>query len=117
MKKVLVLDDDESILEVIKLVLEQKGYNVDTSSSVRNILDKIKKYSPDLILMDNSMPSFDAGKFMRLIRKEKEMKDIPVILVSATNGLEKKAKKLKTNDFIEKPFDMKYFLSVIAKHI
>ncbi len=117
MKKILVCDDDESILDVIKLVLEGKGYSVNTSSNARNILDKIKDYSPDLILLDNSMPFFDASKFMKLLRKEKMMKDIPIILVSAMNGLEKKAKRLRADDFIEKPFDMKYFLSIIAKHI
>lgn len=117
MKKVLVFDDDESILDVIKIVLEDNSYNVATSSSGKNFLEKIKKYSPNLILLDISMPILEGQEMMKLIKKEKDLLTIPIILVSAINGLEKKAKKLGANGFINKPFDMNLLLEKVRRYI
>ena len=114
MKKILVCDDDESILDVVKIVLKNNNYDVRTESLGKKFLKAVREYSPDLILLDNSMPAFDSKKTIKLIKR---LKDIPIILISATNGLEKRAKELQADDFIEKPFDMGDFLKIIKKHI
>lgn len=117
MKKVLVLDDDEAILDVIQIVLKNANYDVAAYSSGKNILEKVKTYFPNLILLDNSMPDLESEKFVKSLRKDGEFKNIPIILVSASVNLEKRAKKLGVEDFIDKPFDMNDFLRTIGKHI
>lgn len=117
MKKILVCDDDESILDAVKIVLRNNNYNVNTISSGKKILKAVKNYSPDLILLDNSMPALDTRKLIKLIKKEKRLKDIPVIMFSAFNNLATKALDLGVDGFIEKPFDMGDFLKIIEKHI
>lgn len=114
MKKILVCDDDESILDAVKIVLRNNNYNVSTVSSGKKILKAVKNYSPDLILLDNSMPAFDCKKTIKSIRKSKK---IPIIMFSAFNNLEKRTKDLGVDGFIEKPFDMGDFLKIIEKHI
>lgn len=111
MKKVLVCDDDEAILDVIKIVLEGENYIVETVSSAKNIFEKIKKSSPDLILLDHMMPNLEAKKTISLLKKERN--DMPIILVSAIDRLEKRAAKLQVADFLEKPFEMKDLLEKV----
>lgn len=114
MKKVLVCDDDEAILDVIKIVLE-KDYEIETVSSAKKIFEKAKIFSPNLILLDLTMPNLDAKKSIFLIKKE--LNNIPIILVSAIERLEKRASRLQVADFLEKPFEMKDLLEKVKKHI
>lgn len=115
MKNVLVCDDDEAILDVIKIVLEGDNYKVETVSSAEKIFEKIKIFSPQLILLDITMPNLDAKKTISLIKKE--YKNIPIVLVSAINRLEKRAQRLQVADFLEKPFEMKDLLKKVKKYV
>lgn len=119
MKKVLVLDDDEGILDVIRIVLENNNYNVETVSFPKIFLEKVRSYAPDLILLDLTMPFLNAKKTINLIKKEAAGRgsSIPIILISATDNLAKKTKKLQASDFLEKPFNMNELLEKVKAHM
>ena len=83
--EVLVCDDDKSISGVIKIMLENNGYDVKTLSSGRAILNLIKNtanYCPDLILLDIWMPGMDGREATKLLKQERKTKKIPIVIIS-----------------------------------
>lgn len=115
-KQILVCDDDPSILEIIKIILEDSGFVVKILSSGKGIEKKVLEYQPDLILLDIWMPGIDGKEITKLLKRKKETKNIPIIVVSALNETEKLAKELGADDFLAKPFDMNDLLSKANKY-
>ncbi len=113
---ILVCEDDESILDVLQLILEEKGYRV-TAWTFCNDIEDVRAIEPDLLLIDLWFPELGGVEICRLMKADKEMHDIPVILVSATNELEKTAKQLKADDFIKKPFNVKDVVEKVHTHL
>ena len=109
--KILVVDDDTNISELLRLYLEKNGFSVITCADGATAIEVEKKEKPSLILLDIMLPKFDGWQVCREIRKTSE---VPIIMVTAKNetfdkilGLE-----LGADDYISKPFDTK---EVIAR--
>jgi DNA-binding response OmpR family regulator len=113
-KHVLICEDDESILDVLEMILVEKGYTV-TAWAYCDSLQMVRDVSPDLVLIDLWFPEIGGAELCRQMKDDNEMKKIPVIVVSATNELDKTAKKIKADDFIRKPFDVKEVVEKVAK--
>jgi len=117
-KKILVLDDDNDILEILTLLLEETGYEVKTLNCGDNVFDDIKEFQPDLILMDVMLAGMDGRSICKDIKDNHLTSFLPVILVSGTHDL---AKSLHLpgapNDFVAKPFDIDFLLSKIEKQL
>ena len=115
MKKVLVVDDEEDILNIVKMILTLYGFEVHTYSSGLNVPQIVLDLKPDLILLDIRLP----GKLGTEICKElkEENSDIPIILFSAhaqqTNFLDSSG----ADAFIAKPFEIKDFVNTIKLHM
>ena len=88
MAKILVVDDDKPILEVVKTILEMKGYNVETISHWPDVFEKIKTYKPNLVILDIFIEGADGRVICKDLKKSKTTAYIPVILFSATSCLE-----------------------------
>jgi DNA-binding response OmpR family regulator len=113
-KKILVLDDDKGILDVISYVLEDSGYIVRTLSSGETIVDEIRKFHPDLILMDIMLADMDGRIICQDLKGNSETKTLPVILISASHNVADTLKQIGApNDFIAKPFDIEHLISRI----
>lgn len=110
--KILVADDDTSILEVIDLMLTEEGYIVHTVSDGEEIY-KIKKDFPDLFLLDIWMSGVDGRDICKYIKGQKHLKGIPVILISANKDTAIIAAESGADDFIAKPFEMEELLSKV----
>lgn len=115
-KKILVVDDGEEMLEGIKIVLEDEGFNVLALTDTENIKEKVREFGPAVVLMDYMMPVMDGGKITELIKRDKELSDIPVIMFSASQQIEKVAYEVGADDFIAKPFDLDLLISKIEKY-
>jgi CheY-like chemotaxis protein len=115
LKKILILDDDDGILAISRFILEEKGWDVATSSDCVNIIEKVKNAAPDIILMDNQIPDIGGIQATKLIKQEDDLKDIPVILFTAHNDIEKMAKEAGTNFFLSKPLDLQEFEDTLVK--
>ncbi len=114
MKKILVVDDDVDLLEVVTYILTSHGFNVKTHSSGFNVPDVVLHYCPNLILLDVRLP----GKLGTDICKElKLVHQIPIILFSAHADYNKVFAECKADDFLEKPFDVKKLLDMISTHL
>ena len=117
-KKILILDDDPDILEILSLVLIEGGYEVRILSCGNTVFDEIKDFQPDLVLMDVMLAGMDGRAIWKEIKENHLTYFLPVILISGTHDL---AKSLllpgAPNDFVAKPFDIDYLLERIEKHL
>lgn len=109
--KILIVDDDENICELLRLYLEKDGFETVVANDGEQAEDYAAKYTPDLILLDIMLPKLDGWQVCREIRKSS---DVPIIMLTAKGetfdkilGLE-----LGADDYISKPFDTK---EVIAR--
>jgi len=84
MARVLIIDDDPDIVESMKVILENKGYNVISASSGKEGLDKAKKDKPDLIILDIIMETGDKGlDVARQLKKDENYKAIPILMLTS----------------------------------
>jgi CheY-like chemotaxis protein len=118
MKRILAVDDNKDILEVLRYILEDSGYTVDTLSDGHLLFDKIKEHMPDLILLDIMLGDLDGRVLCKDVKTDKQTHDIPVILVSASHNIADTLKQTGApDDFVAKPFDMYELLSSIEKQL
>ncbi|NIM18796.1 MAG: response regulator [Candidatus Latescibacteria bacterium] len=101
--KILIIDDDESIRKVLGFILEEAGYQVETSGSAQEGLDRISQGRPDLVLSDIKMPSMDGIALLKEIKRLDN--SIPVIMLTAFGTVETavEAMKLGASDYLAKP--------------
>jgi DNA-binding response OmpR family regulator len=117
MKKILVVDDDRDILEVIQIILEDQGYDVHITPDGNIVERKIKEFSPDLILLDIWLAGIDGQDIAARLKKQNETKEIPIVMISAVNKSDQIAQNAGVEDFLSKPFDMDDLISIVAKYI
>jgi CheY-like chemotaxis protein len=119
MKRVLICDDDAGISEMMKIMLESEGYEVEVLDSGKGIQKRVKKVQPDIILIDLWMPGLDGKEAVKLLRTDPQTSNIPIIVVSALheNELNQIAKKIGVESFLPKPFDMLDLIALVQKYI
>ena len=83
MKKILVVDDDPQIVDLIKLRLEANNYEVISSQDGEDSISKVQKEKPDLVIMDIMMPKMPGGDAVRLLRADDATKHIPIMFLTA----------------------------------
>ncbi|UQB69719.1 response regulator [Epilithonimonas zeae] len=116
-KKILIFDDDTTLLELISIIFEDGGYEVDISQTSHNILEKVSEFHPDIILMDNWIPNIGGIEATKLLKSQEEFKHIPVIYVTANNDIEALATSAQADDFVAKPFDLEDLEQKVAKYL
>ena len=104
--KLLIVDDDPNICDMLKLYFENEGYQVKTAADGVDGVNFFKIYEPDIVLLDIMMPKKDGWQVCREIR---EISPKPVIMITAKGEVFDKVLGLElgADDFIVKPFDMK----------
>lgn len=105
-KTILIFDDDSNILELCSIILEEAGYEIKTSETSHDIIEKVESYLPDVILMDNWIPDIGGIAATQLLKNHPEYKKIPVIYFSANNDIHVLAEKAGADKFLSKPFDL-----------
>ena len=106
MNKVLVVDDDQSILDAMEIALDLKGYEVETTTRGEETFSKIESFKPDLILMDVYLSGMDGREICKQIKDNEKTKNLPVIIFSANKSMKEVFEESGANDFIGKPFNM-----------
>jgi len=109
-KRIAVIDDDPDVVEIIKAILKSKGYEVVTAPDGEEGLRLVRSTKPDLIILDLMMPKVSGLEVCRRMREDPEVREIPVIVVSAIGEKTNKPEEfwragLRTEDFISKPFE------------
>ncbi len=118
-KKILVVDDEMELVELMKIRLEASGYEVVKAYDGQEGLDTAKLEKPDLILLDIMMPKMDGYKVCALLKKDARFQKIPVILFSAKAQKEDAdlAREVGADLYITKPFEASVLLANIQKLI
>lgn len=115
MKKVLVVDDDQHVLEVVKFILVSYGFDVHTHATGLKVVEVVFDYQPDLILLDIRLP----GKLGTEICKD--LKNLhcvtPIILFSAHAQQENFLDKFGADAFMAKPFDVKDLVNTVKLYM
>jgi CheY-like chemotaxis protein len=111
-KRVLVVDDDPSIRELLSTALEDDGYEVVPARNGEDALSVCERWRPDVIVLDLMMPVMDGWTFAKRLH---ETDDIPIVVLSAANDLERHAKALGATDVVGKPFDLDQLLPKVAR--
>jgi len=107
-KKIMVVDDEENILELVKALFGTEGFEVITAESGQVALDKLKSVSPDLVIMDMMMPGMSGREAVEKIRENPKTKELKIIFLTVAKFSEigrKALDKLNVIDYITKPFD------------
>jgi len=116
-KKILICDDEESIVEIMNIVLSEKGYQIKTLSDAQDIFKVIERWKPDLIFIDLWMPEISGDEVVRELKRNKKTAHIPVIIVTANKDSQKIANAVNANDYISKPFDIIELENMAEKYL
>ena len=118
-KTILVIEDDEMNMKLVKILLRIGKYNIleaiDAESGIRLVREK----RPDLVLMDIQLPGMDGLTAVRIIKKDADLKDMPVMALTAyaMQGDQEKALEAGCEGYLSKPIDTRSFLKTIALYI
>jgi len=105
-KRVLIFDDDQDILQICAIVLKKKGFDVSTLNNSSNVLENVRSYQPDVILMDNWIPGPGGIAATKQLKNEPVLQDIPVIFFSANSNVSQLAQEARADYYLQKPFDI-----------
>ncbi len=117
-KKIVYVEDEEEMIDLVRLILSRKGYQVIGAIGGLEGLNTIRRTTPDLVLLDLMMPDMEGWDVFQQIRADNETRDIPVIVITA------KAKNIdkvlglhiaKVDDYISKPFSPQMLLESVEK--
>lgn len=115
MAKILVIDDERHILELLKFNLEVSGHEVVCSADGKEGLEIARTENPDLILLDWMLPNLSGIEILKIIRDDRKISKMPVIMLTAKNMEDDKIEGLDrgADDFITKPFSIKELMARI----
>lgn len=114
--KILVVDDDESVLDAVALVLEEAGYTVGTTLKGEETYKEVEKFQPNLILLDVLMSGSDGREICKKLKENPASKKIPIIMISAHPGAGKSALQFGAEEFLPKPFSSEELLQRVQKY-
>ena len=119
MKKILIVDDEQDIVESLKFVLENNNYTCYCAYDGEDGLRLAREIIPDLIILDVMMPRINGYKISRLLKFDKKYKDIPILMITARSQEEDRliGEETGADEYITKPFDLDEVLNSIKKHL
>jgi len=118
MKRILVVDDNTDILQIVKIILENYGFEVMVTPKGEEAFAKTDTYNPQLILMDVFIsPGMDGREICKTLKANAQTKHIPIILFSAQIKMDDGFRNWGADDFIAKPFEVKELINKIKSHL
>ena len=118
-KKVLIVEDNELNMKLFEDLLEAHGYQTVQTSDGHKVVGMARDEKPDLILMDIQLPEISGLEVTALLKKEDDLKTIPVVAVTAfaMKGDEEKIREGGCEDYISKPISVTQFIDTIKKYL
>lgn len=114
---ILVVDDDESMRDLLRLHLSAAGYEVQVAEDAITAGYMVLKQPPDLIICDINMPHMDGFEFIEALKADKSLPDIPVIFLTSNEEGDQRGKKLGAVGYVTKPVMADKLLRLIARHV
>lgn len=116
-KKILLVDDEPELVDMVKMRLEANNYGVITANDGQEALDRVKKEKPDLVILDLMLPKLDGYKLCGLLKKDARYTNIPIIIFTARAQESdiKLGEEVGADAYITKPFEPQILLSKITE--
>ncbi len=114
--RILVADDDSSIRDIFKIILEREGYDLELLADASHIINGNFR-TPDLFMVDKLLSGMDGLDVCRFLKSRDDTKQIPVMMISALPDIGVLSKKAGADDFLEKPFDVTNLLQKVRSLI
>lgn len=113
--KILVIDDESEITQIIEAFLQNAGYEVATENSSVVGIELAKQFKPDLVLLDIMMPNMDGYEICDELKKSSETRTVPVIFLTGKDSRDDKGKSFQVGGdmFVKKPFSCERLLEII----
>lgn len=110
--KIIVVDDEEDVVDLVTYKLESSGYKVMGLTDPILLIGKAREYMPDMIILDVMMPEINGFQLCRMLRSDTLLKDIPILFLSAKGKADDRVKGLEygADDYLSKPFDSRELL-------
>ena len=115
--KILVVDDDESIRELLRLHLAAAGYEVHVADDAIAAGYHVLRAPPDLIICDVNMPHMDGFEFVAALKGDKTLPEIPVIFLTSEDEADYRSRQVGAVGYVTKPVRADRLLSVVAQHV
>ena len=116
-KKILIVDDEQGILDFFNKALSKEGYEILISLNGADAIGKAKEQKPDLVILDIKMPGIDGIETLKRIKRLNKKMVIIMLTAYGTMDSAKEALKLGAHDFITKPFKLDYIKGVIRENL
>lgn len=119
MARVLVVDDDPAILQLVALNLELEGYDVLRATTGPEALEIARDRAPQMVVLDVMMPGMDGYAVCEALRDDQTTGEVPVVMLSARTSASDQQRALNAGavDFVTKPFDPLDLIAVIERHL
>lgn len=119
MKKILIVDDEQDIVESLKFVLETADYLCYCAYNGEDGLKLAKELMPDLIILDVMMPKINGYKISRLLKYDKKYKNIPILMITARSQEEDKliGEETGADEYITKPFELDTVVDKVNQYL
>ena len=115
-KKILVVDDDVVSRKLLQSLLVEKGYEVETAVDGVEGMEKLRQNRPDLVLLDVMMPRMDGYGFVREVKKDLKIRNIPIVVLTAREMMRDVFIQEGIEDYVVKPYDQAELLKILLKY-
>jgi CheY-like chemotaxis protein len=119
-KRIVVADDDPDLVALMTLPLRKRGYEIATGGNGEEAIDLVRRYRPDLVILDVCMPLLDGLEVCRRLKDDEQLKHIPVMLITATASLLPAPDvlyALQVEGYLIKPFPVRVLVEKIEQLI
>jgi CheY-like chemotaxis protein len=114
---ILIVEDDQEIRETLTDILEMEGYQTNYAVNGKDGLSKVQAVKPNLIFLDLNMPVMDGMEFLKQRENDAVLKNIPVIVMTATGDARRAEAEKYANSVIKKPMDLNVVLNSVEKYV
>jgi two-component system chemotaxis response regulator CheY len=112
---VLIVDDDPDMVAIIRIMLDDSGYEVRSARNGKEALESVAEKMPAVVLLDMLMPVMDGWQCARELRARYGRR-LPIVVVTAAEHAGSRAEQVDSDDVVAKPFDMAELLGIIARY-
>jgi DNA-binding response OmpR family regulator len=117
MKRVLIIEDEQDIVDIATIILEDEGYEVSSTTEYEGFEEKIKASKADIVLLDLNLNDHHGKDICKYIKENKSLKHTWVILMSANKDIRSVKEEVGADAYLCKPFDLRDFVNTVKAHI